>query len=80
MAEKLGKRGRSKISRGDFPAGPVAKILPFQCRGVMGSIPGWGTKIPTCCAVQPKKQNKTKLEIRKLSLREVTVCLGSHSY
>ena len=30
---------------GDFPGGPVAKNLPSNA-GVMGSIPGWGTKIP----------------------------------
>ena len=30
---------------GDFPGGSVIKASCCQCRGV-GSIPGWGTKIP----------------------------------
>ena len=29
----------------DFPGGPVVKNLPCKA-GDMGSIPGWGTKIP----------------------------------
>ena len=29
----------------DFPDGPVAKNLPSNA-GNMGSIPGWGPKIP----------------------------------
>ena len=29
----------------DFPVAPVAKNLPSNA-GSMGSIPGWGTKIP----------------------------------
>ena len=29
----------------DFPDGPVVKNLPCKA-GDMGSIPGWGTKIP----------------------------------
>ena len=37
----------------DFPGGPGVKMLHFQCRGV-GSIPGWGTKIPLS---QKKTQN-----------------------
>ena len=31
--------------RGNFPGGPVVKNLPSNARDV-GSIPGWGTKIP----------------------------------
>ena len=30
---------------GDFPGGPVVKNLPSNA-GDVGSIPGWGTKIP----------------------------------
>ena len=29
----------------DFPGGPVVKNLPCKAED-MGSIPGWGTKIP----------------------------------
>ena len=32
-------------SKGDFPGGPGVKALPFNA-GVVGSIPGWRTKIP----------------------------------
>ena len=35
----------SKPSSWDFPGGPVVKVSPSNARG-MGSIPGWGTKIP----------------------------------
>ena len=31
--------------QGEFPGGPVVKTQHFHCRG-MGSVPGWGTKIP----------------------------------
>ena len=30
---------------GDFPGSPVVKTLPSNAGGV-GSIPGWGAKIP----------------------------------
>ena len=39
------QRGNQKIPRGDFPGGPVVKNLPSNA-GDVGSIPGWGTKIP----------------------------------
>ena len=39
---------------GDFPGGPVVKTLPSNT-GDVGSIPGWGGKIPH--ASQPKHQN-----------------------
>ena len=29
----------------DFPGGPVVKNPPYNARD-MGSIPGWGTRIP----------------------------------
>ena len=41
----------------NFPGGPVIKTPHFQCRG-MGSIPGWGTKIPRASAARPKKKKK----------------------
>ena len=50
---------QSKRSLGGFLCGPVVKNLlckkrkknlPYEA-GVMGSIPGWGTKIP--CATKP---------------------------
>ena len=28
----------------NFPSGPVAKASCSQCRGGLGSIPGWGTR------------------------------------
>ena len=40
----LSRSSKAK-TRGDFPAGPVVKILCFHCWG-RGSVPGWATKIP----------------------------------
>ena len=45
---------RSKSCFGDFPGSPVLKTLPSNSGGV-GSVPGWGTKIPH--ASWPKHQN-----------------------
>ena len=42
---------------GDLPGGPLVKTLPFSVGG-MGSIPGWGAKIPH--DVWPKKKKKKK--------------------
>ena len=42
----------------DFPGGLLVKTSPSDAGGV-GSIPGWGAKIPM---PQGKKQNKTKTE------------------
>ena len=42
----------------DFPGHPVIKTLPSK-EGCMGSIPGWGAKIPH--ALGPKK-TKQKTE------------------
>ena len=42
------------INLGDFPGGPVVETLPSHVGGV-GSIPGWGAKIPH--ALWPKNQN-----------------------
>ena len=38
------KHSRKYIQR-DFPGGPVVKNLPCNAED-LGSIPGWGTKIP----------------------------------
>ena len=46
----------------DFPSGPVAKNLPSHA-GNMSSIPGQGTKIPTCHgATKPMHHNKELAE------------------
>ena len=45
---------RLKSSHCDFPGGPVVKTSPSNAGGV-GSIPGWGAKIPH--ALGPKNQN-----------------------
>ena len=37
--------GKKKNASQDFPAGPVVKNPPSNA-GYVGSIPGWGTKIP----------------------------------
>jgi len=46
---------------GDFPGGPVAKVLCSQCRGpafgALGSIPGWGSKIPHAPAKTNEKRS-----------------------
>ena len=45
-SEKGDRKGdRLKGEEGDFPDGPGVKNLPSN-EGAMGSIPGWGTKIP----------------------------------
>ena len=42
------KKQKTMPSR-DFPGGPVVKNLPSNA-GDTGSIPGQGTKTPTCCS------------------------------
>ena len=46
---------------GDFPGGPVVKILPSNERNV-GSILGRGTKIPHVSQPEKKKEHKQKAE------------------
>ena len=41
----------------DFPDGPVVETHASTAGG-MGSLPVWGTKLPTCCLVWPKKKKK----------------------
>jgi len=43
-----------KMSKRDFPGGPVVKTSPSNAGGV-GSIPCWGTKMP--CDLWPINQN-----------------------
>ena len=46
---------RLKISRGrDFPGSPVVKTLPSNA-GDVGSIPGWGDKIPHASGAKKTK-------------------------
>ena len=53
--EKKKKRKKERVYVWDFPSGPVVKTPRFQCRR-LGSIPGWGTKIPhaMCCGQMNK--------------------------
>ena len=39
----------------EFPGGLEVRALSFHCHG-LGSIPGWGTEIPTSHAMWPKKK------------------------
>ena len=42
----------------DSPGGPVVRTLRFHCQG-LGSIPGWGTKIPKATWHGQKIEKKT---------------------
>ena len=44
---------------GNFPGGPVVKILPCNA-GDVGLIPGWGVKIPQACSQKTKQNIKQK--------------------
>ena len=50
----LGRNPSKRRGSRDFPGGPVDKTLPSNAGGV-GSIPGWGGKIPHTS--RPKNQN-----------------------
>ena len=67
---------KNKIQCGDFPGGPVVKNPPSNA-GDVGSIPGWGTKIPRAagqlslcattrekpaCHVEPTHHNKDLMQ------------------
>ena len=57
--------------RGDFPAIQWLRLCASNAGG-MGSIPGWGTKVPH--AVQPaKKLNKTEQNIYERKLLELKI-------
>ena len=43
----------------DFPGDPLVKTICFQYRG-LGSIPGWGTKIPDTMEHSRKTNKQTK--------------------
>ena len=61
------KNGRAMLKRTiqAFPGGPVVKTSPSNAGG-LGSIPGWGLRIPH--ASWPKNQNtKQKQCCKKLS-------------
>ena len=53
------KKVRLRIRNRDFPGGPVVKTLPSNAGGV-GSIPGWGTKIPHAVGCSQKLKKKKK--------------------
>ena len=58
----------------DFPGGPVVESLRFHCRA-LGSIPGWGTKIPYDAKCGRKRKN-----IFPLSLSEYMTPLYKEKY
>ena len=49
-----------KMSKRDFPGGPVVKTSPSNAGGV-GSIPGWGARIPHTS--WPKEKLKHRPEV-----------------
>ena len=51
---------------GDFLGGPVLKTLPSNARG-LGSIPGWGAKIPRFMA--KKLQQKQYCNNKRKNLK-----------
>ena len=58
----IGLPQKNKKNLGDFPGGPVVKILRFHCRG-RGFNPWLGTKIPhTVRRSQKKKQKQRKTQ------------------
>ena len=48
-----------KVYFGEFPGSPVVRTQRFHCHG-LGSIPGWGTKIPEAAQNGQKKKKKRK--------------------
>ena len=48
-----------RVRRGDFSGGPVVKNPPFEAED-MGSVSGWGTKIPCVTWPKTKKIKKKK--------------------
>ena len=73
--ESLKHQGR------DLPGGPVARTLIFQC-GVLGLIPGWGTRshmpqLRPCAAKYVnknkylKKKKNIKAKVKRVLLRKV---------
>ena len=63
LGEGGGKWYKKKQTVGGFPSGLVVRTPRFHCRG-MGSIPGWGTKIPYAAQhSQKKKGGKREVEV-----------------
>ena len=54
---QMGKVAFSKVLGGDFLRGPGVKAQPSNIRG-MGSISGWGTKVPHAMGVAKIKKKK----------------------
>ena len=57
---------KNELHYREFPGSPVVRTLRCHCHG-LGSIPGWGTKIPQATwhsahAHPPQKKKKKKLE------------------
>ena len=79
------KEKRAKTRRGsshthkktwkDFPGGPVVKTLPSNT-GDMGSIPGWGTKIPHAVGCGQKLKKKKDM---KMAYKHTKIC-SIHSW
>ena len=62
------RAGFSKTGIRDFPGGPVVKAPPSKAQGV-GSIPGWGTKIPHASRVKNPKHKKTEVILLTNSIK-----------
>ena len=58
--KRFSKRGRPR----EFPGGPVLRTWCFHCWG-LGSILGWGTKIPQASQCSQKKKKKKKGQPRQ---------------
>ena len=71
--QKLGERSgkgnhKATVKKLLYKRGPVVQRLGYCTSTAWGLIPGWGTKIPECCMVQPKINKYIKLpatDIRK---------------
>ena len=68
---------------GDFPGGPVVKNPPSNA-GDVGSIPGWGTKIPhaegqlSLRALEPARHNERSPRATTKILRVAPKTRSSH--
>ena len=69
----MGKVAFSKVLGGDFLRGPGVKAQPSNIRG-MGSISGWGTKVPHAMGVAKIKKKKTILN--KKYWESWILCIG----
>ena len=63
MVCSLGFQDKTQ-SRRESPGGPVTKISPSNAEGV-GSIPGWGSKIPHASqSKQPEQKQRVLQQIQ----------------